>query len=315
MTDEHVAAILPKGSGDLLVLPSGEIHKRWDSVEKIIEQALDLGLGRDAVFMGIGGGVICDMTAFAASIYMRGVAVDLVPTSLLAMVDASLGGKTGTDFRKVKNIIGTFHPADKVYICSDALASLPEDEYRNGLAELIKHAFLQGGRLIETIVQLREVLLSRSDPRLLEDLIIQSILVKKSFIESDPTERNDLRVKLNFGHTFGHALETTAELSAWSHGEAVAWGMARAVEAGLVLGETDEAYAQLVKDTLRAYGFRIDYKIPADLLDHYIETISHDKKKQKGVVRFVLQHKLGDTFLRTLDTEIIKEVISSSQRW
>ncbi len=313
VTDEHVAPLLSRKPEGLLVLPSGEEHKRWESIERIIARALELGLGRDACFVGIGGGVICDMTAFAASIYMRGVSVDLVPTSLLAMVDASLGGKTGADFNQVKNIIGTFYPADHVYICTETLQSLPDHEYRNGLAELIKHGFLTGEAMVERLETSREALLRRDDPRLLEQLILESLQVKRSFIERDPREQLGLRAQLNLGHTFAHALETLSGFSGWSHGEAVAWGMARAAEAGVLIGRTPPAYARRVEQLLRDYGFRVDYRIAEDDLQEFLHIISHDKKKRSGSVMFVLQSGPGETVLTTLDESVVRTVVSSSR--
>ncbi len=312
VTDQNVEKILPNHEGiNLLVLPAGEEYKRWDSVEKIIQFALDTGLGRDSRFIGIGGGVICDMTAFAASIYMRGISVELVPTTLLSMVDASLGGKTGADFTQVKNIIGTFHPAECVHICTDTLFTLSDEEYKNGLAEVIKHAMLFGGALMDLITDHQEEIRNRSDKGLLEKMIFESVLVKKQFIEKDPRERLGERAKLNLGHTFGHALETISNLSEWSHGAAVAWGMARAVEAGILLGETDITYAEYVKGLLSDYGFDIEHRVALADIGKYLHIISHDKKKRAGKVRFVLQRGIGDTFLTPLDQEIIREVVST----
>ncbi len=312
VTDQNVEMILPEHEGiNLLVLPAGEEFKRWESVEKIIEFALASGLGRDSKIIGIGGGVICDMAAFAASIYMRGISVELVPTTLLSMVDASLGGKTGADFTKVKNIIGTFHPADRVHICTDTLFSLTEEEYKNGLAEVIKHGLLLGGKLLHMITDNREPISKRSDKDLLERMIFESVLVKKQFIEKDPKERLGERAKLNLGHTFGHALETISDLSVWSHGAAVAWGIARAMEVGVEIGETELEYADYVKSLLKDYGFEIEYKIPRDEIDLFLKIISHDKKKRAGKVHFVLQSGVGTTFLTPLSEEIIRKVVSA----
>lgn len=314
ITDEHIYPCIEQVPEHILILPAGEQHKHWGSIERIVQAALAFGLGRDACFVGIGGGVICDMVAFAASIYMRGVDVELVPTSLLAMVDASLGGKTGTDFHEYKNIIGTFHPATRVYVCPEILKTLPEREYRNGLAEVIKHALLQGDDLITEVTQESAALLKR-DPETLETVIFKSMRVKKEYIESDPEERRDIRAKLNFGHTFGHALETLSGLSTWSHGEGVAWGMARAIEAGVALGITDKRYALFVMDLLKEYGFEVDYRIPRQSLDAYMDIISHDKKKRKGAVRFVLQESLGNTILTELEPSLVRDIVSNSRKW
>jgi 3-dehydroquinate synthase len=313
VTDEHVAALLPYRPEHLLILSPGEAHKQWSSIEMIITAALEMGLGRDGRMVGIGGGVVCDMTAFAASIYMRGIRVDLVPTTLLSMVDASLGGKTGTDFNRVKNIIGTFHPAGRVFICTEMLASLDQDEYKNGLAEVIKHAFLQGGRLLEQVTESRSAILDRSG-QFLDQLVYDSLLVKRDFITSDPQEKTGIRAKLNFGHTFGHALETLTGLTSWSHGEAVAWGMARALEAGSAVGVTDKAYAESAVSLLRSYGFDTDYRIETSRIPDYLRYLSSDKKKLSGRPQFILQRNAGDTIITELPEQVIVAAVSSSQR-
>ena len=162
ITDENLAARSDVGgflsSTDIprLILPAGEAYKNIETVEKIAEAAIDAGLDRGAVFCGIGGGVICDMSAFAASIYMRGCRAVLVPSSLLSMVDASIGGKTGVDFKERKNMLGTFYPATDVTVFCGLLRGLPESEFRSGLAEVIKHGLLTDGELLSFIDANRE---------------------------------------------------------------------------------------------------------------------------------------------------------------
>lgn len=314
VSDEHVAPLIPTACEHLCILHSGEEHKNFESIQRILSYALDAGLGRDCRFIGIGGGVICDMTAFAASIYMRGVPVSLIPTTLLSMVDASIGGKTGVDFQQVKNIAGTFYPARQVYICTEMLHSLSDREFRSGLAEIIKHAYLAGGELLEMIREDRQSILDRDDDAILEKLIIESLMVKKAYIEEDPQERSGIRARLNLGHSFGHALETIHDLSSWSHGEAVAWGMLRAAEAGELSNLCTADYVRGLREVLKAYGFDVDYRIPEDMLEAYVKAISSDKKKKDGEVRFVIQQGVGSTILTTLDMRIVEQVISSSRR-
>ncbi|MGM0431238.1 MAG: 3-dehydroquinate synthase [Spirochaetota bacterium] len=313
VTDEHLAPLLPVTPKRLVVLPPGEEHKTWESVERIILAALDYGLGRDSSITAVGGGVVCDLAAFAASVYMRGIAVHLVPTSLLAMVDASLGGKTGADFHGYKNIIGSFHPADTVSICPEMLHSLPEREFKNGLAEVIKHAML-GSPDVLGMVQTRQKLISSRDATTLTDIIYQSLLVKRAYIEEDPEERTGIRAQLNLGHTFAHALETYSKLSLWSHGEAVAWGLARALETGEMLGVTDPGYARNIKGLLRDYGYRIDYCLPSEDVSAFTEIMKKDKKARRGQVQFVLQRRLGETFLEAVDLARISELLSTARK-
>jgi 3-dehydroquinate synthase len=193
------------------------------------------------------------------------------------------------------------------------LSHLSDREFKNGLAELIKHGFLQGGELLDVLKNSTQAVLSR-DVNLLEQIVFDSLAVKRNFIEADPQERSGIRAQLNFGHTFGHALETLTGLSGFSHGEAVAWGMARSCEAGVLLGITETSYAQQVKDLLRSYGFEIDWRVESQDVPAYLSYLSKDKKKQAGQVRFILQRAAGDTIMRELPEDVIVSVISNSQR-
>ena len=186
-----------------LVLPPGEAAKSWTSVERIIKRALAISLGRDSLIAAVGGGVVTDVTAFAASIYMRGCRVTLIPTTLLAMVDAAIGGKTGIDFGNTKNLVGSFYPADEVRICPDLLKTLPPHEYRSGLAEVIKHAMLEPsspGNLWDSLVNKRGEILERQESSL-EEIIRRAAKVKVDIVSSDLKE-NGPRAFLNLGHTF-----------------------------------------------------------------------------------------------------------------
>ncbi|MBI9108217.1 MAG: 3-dehydroquinate synthase [Spirochaetales bacterium] len=288
-----------------VVLPSGEAYKNLESIKKIAEAALRSGLDRQAVFIGIGGGVICDMCAFAASVYMRGCRLVLLPTSLLSMVDASIGGKTGVDFLEKKNLIGSFYPADKVFIYIDFLKTLPESEYRSGLAEIIKHALLTGPELLGFLEDNKELIMRRK-AGILEELISKSLRVKAEYIETDFREQG-IRAHLNFGHTFGHALEAAAGLGRFTHGEAVAWGMERSLRAGVKIGLTDRNYAERVRALLLGYGYNLDFEDFDRKL--FFEAIAADKKKKNGQIQFILQRNIGETFSKALDLELVKEVI------
>jgi len=288
-----------------VVLGSGEKYKNLESIEDIARVAVEHGLDRDALFIGIGGGVICDMTAFVASVYMRGCRVILVPTSLLSMVDASIGGKTGVDFLERKNLIGSFYPAEKVLVYTRFIETLSDIEFKSGLAEIIKHGLLSGEELFEYMENNSQKILER-DPDLLEELIHRSLLVKADYIEKDFRE-NGCRAHLNLGHTFGHALETAIGLGRFTHGEAVAWGISRALRAGVRCGLTDESYAERAENMLRSYGYDIDFTEFDRKL--YMDAISSDKKKKDGKLRFVLQKNLGETIITGLDAELIIEVL------
>lgn len=297
-----------------LVLPAGEEHKNWRSVETILKKAVELGLGRDSVIAGAGGGVVCDITAFASSLYMRGCGLLLVPTSLLAMVDAAAGGKTGIDFGGYKNMVGTFYPAARILISIDYLLSLPERELRCGLAEVIKSAMLDDSDLLTLLEEEREGVFRR-DGDLMKELVSRSLQVKARYVESDYRE-GGIRAHLNLGHTFGHALESVSGFTGISHGEAVAWGILRALDAGIKTGNTDPEYGKRIEALIRAYGFSPRFEqasvqggtsgiTPESIFD----AMNQDKKKRAGDLRFILQRKACATYIESLEKELVLEVV------
>lgn len=309
IADDNTARYLPESAVHRLVIGPGEQHKTMDTVLSIVDFALEAGAGRDARFCALGGGVVCDMTAFAASVYMRGVEVVLVPTTLLSMVDASLGGKSGVDYRGFKNIIGAFHPASKIIVSPRFLETLPEAELRNGLAEVIKHAMLSGDAAVERLERQLPAVFDR-DPAALSVIIAESLEVKGAVIEQDPLEKG-IRAHLNLGHTFGHALESASGFSGWSHGEAVAWGLSRALHAGALLGVTEEPYRERVNSLLERCGYRLTASAdPGKILS----AIGSDKKKKEGEVRFVLQSRAGETFTRTVPAEVLEKTVAAGCR-
>jgi len=293
---------LPRGS---IVLQAGEAAKSWENLRDILEKMLEIDLTRGSWLSGIGGGVVCDISAAAASLYMRGLNLRLVPSSLVAMVDAALGGKTGVNFGGYKNIVGTFYPAHELLICSSLLTSLPEREYMSGLAEAIKTALLGDPELLTTMEDRSQDVASR-DPELLEDIVWRCLEVKGGIVERDLTETGE-RAYLNLGHTFGHALEAVAGLGRWSHGEAVAWGLARAMELGVSLKITDPAYASRVIALLEQY--RYDTERQPELTSRILAAMKKDKKRRGSGVRFVLQETLGSTQVVEVDDDQVIQVL------
>ena len=291
-----------------VVLPSGEVSKNWTSIERIVTVAKERGLARDSKFLAVGGGVVCDMTAFAASIYMRGCAVSLVPTTLLAMVDASLGGKTAIDLLGAKNLVGTFYPAKEVFVCAQALGTLGDAEFRNGLGEVLKHAVLCPDDSLATFLSENRMPILQRDAAVLEQMIMASLAVKRHYIERDPTERQGIRDALNLGHTFAHALESVGNLSTWSHGEAVAWGVVRALQAGVAEGITDKKFARQYSRLFGEYGFEIDWKVSD--IPAFLAALESDKKKRGSMVRCVLMAGQGQHILRSLDAQLVTELVS-----
>lgn len=290
---EYIARVIASGNDiPIHVLSPGEDAKNWPSVEGILRSACNGGLGRDSLFIGAGGGVVGDLTAFAASIYMRGAKLCIVSTTLLGMVDAALGGKTGFDLFGIKNMAGTFYPAHLVYMPLKSLSTLPQPEWKSGMAELIKTAILDEDNRMFT--QVRTFLNSFTPPldasgEALASLIGRSMEIKGRIVESDPKETGKRRALLNLGHSFGHALETAAGLGKLSHGEAVAWGMAQAAEFGRRRGITPPSRAKEIRDCLEAYGYEV--KAPHPLVqdgEALIKAMTKDKKNKNGKLTLVV---------------------------
>lgn len=308
--DTNTAQILPSLPARSIVLPSGEKEKRWASIDRILSKALSLGMARDSIFVAIGGGVILDMTAFAASVYMRGSRCILVPTTLLSAVDATLGGKTGIDYGDAKNIVGTFYPAESVLIAPDTLSTLSDREFRCGLGEVIKHAFLSEDRRLYQFLSDNKDRILKRDNDTVSEMIKLSLEVKIHYITLDPEEKKGIRSCLNLGHTFGHALEAMKGYSI-SHGEGVAWGMARAFEAGAAIGITPIPYRDECIALIKSYGFDTDYKICASEMSRFMDAIGKDKKKKGGAVRFVLMEENGKPCLLPLEHDTVKYAVSN----
>ncbi|AEC01754.1 3-dehydroquinate synthase [Parasphaerochaeta coccoides] len=309
--DEHTSQLLRPLPPIHVILEAGEPSKNWRNVEIILRTAVQEGLARDAAFVGIGGGVLCDMTAFAASLFMRGCSLVLVPTTLLCMTDAALGGKTAIDYMGGKNLVGTFYPARDILIFPELLKSLPEGEYVNGLAEMLKHALLtEDESLYRTFLTKKKNILDR-DPVLLRTLIGLSLDVKAAYISRDPEEKNGIRQALNLGHTFGHALESLGGFRSWSHGAAVAWGIGRALEAGTMLGLTEPRFAAGAQKLLAMYGYDMDYRIGRGEWMQFRQNILRDKKKEDGHVHFILLEKQGIPIRRMVDEQMIQALVIS----
>jgi 3-dehydroquinate synthase len=303
--DTNTHRLFAADARPLVTIPAGEEAKSWSSVEKILQAGLANALDRKGTLAGVGGGVVGDVVAFAASIYMRGIRVVLFPTTLLAMVDAAVGGKTGINFGGYKNMVGSFLPAEEVRIGLASLASLPEREYRSGLAEVIKTAALGDEELFE-LLEARRDLVEHRDLAVMGEVVRRCVVVKTDIVAQDLTE-SGIRAFLNLGHTFAHALESASGLGALTHGEAVVWGMGRAVRLGVRLGITDPAYADRLLDLLRAYGFatRFDGLDEAALL----EAMGKDKKTSAGALRFVFQRSLGDNLVESVPREEVAAVL------
>jgi len=300
VADENTRMIAEKIRGGnnlpLCVLKSGEDNKNWAAVHEILSMAFTAGLGRDGVFIAVGGGVIGDLCGFASSIYMRGCRFALVSTTLLGMVDASVGGKTGFDLFGIKNLAGSFYPAEVVYLPLESLSSLPVREWKSGMAELIKTAVLDGDDFIEELSAIPADLFNTDkfnpcallNGDVLRKCIERAVLYKGGIVSEDLRESGN-RMLLNLGHTFAHALESAAGLGNITHGEAVAWGMVRSCELGVALGVTPRTRALKIRELIASFGY--NYACPHPLAvssQTLLKAMESDKKKKKGKMTFIV---------------------------
>jgi 3-dehydroquinate synthase len=308
--DRNTAKVLPRGgTAERVVLPPGERSKSWWGAKRIFDRALAAKLSRDGLIVGVGGGMICDLAAFSESLFMRGCRLFLAPTSLLAMVDAAVGGKTAINLRGFKNMAGTFYPAEQIWIDLTVLKHLPEREFLSGLGEVIKTALLGDRILFDILVEHKQAVLA-GDPAVMEEIVRRCIAVKAAIVEQDLRE-TDRRAILNLGHTFAHALEVATGFKHWTHGQAVAWGLLQAALLAEDLGLAGREYAASVGELLRMYGFELRSPRRPESI---VEAMSADKKKRKGRLRLVLQRGIGDTVVSEVDEKLIAENLRRSAR-
>ena len=237
---------------EVLEMPDGERAKTLAQLEKLAEKLLAHGADRGSVILALGGGVVGDVGGFLASIFMRGIPVVQIPTTLVAQVDSAIGGKTGVNLASGKNLLGTFHQPLAVLVDPDVLSTLPEREYRSGLFEAMKYGVIRNPQIFELLERERRAFLRR-DRKMLEALIAACIQVKADVVSADERESGERRI-LNFGHTIGHALEAETGYGYFLHGEAVGWGMIAAANIGASMGVTSPAIAQRIVSLVRAYG-------------------------------------------------------------
>ena len=272
----------------LISMPDGEPSKRLATVEALAEKLVRLGADRSAVIVALGGGVVGDVSGLLASLYMRGVELVQVPTTVLAQVDASIGGKTGVNLVAGKNLVGTFYHPRVVLIDPTVLKTLPDREFRAGLYEALKCGIIGNIELFLRFEQNRARILKR-DPVELEWLIAQSVKLKAEVVSADERE-GGLRRVLNLGHTIGHAIEAETGYRRLLHGEAVAWGMIAATNIALSVGRSDSVTAGRIADAVLSLGRLPEVNVsPRKILAR----LQNDKKTQNGVVHFILPREIG----------------------
>jgi len=284
---------LGKDVADLLTIPAGETNKTRDTWARLTDQMLAKGYGRDSAVIALGGGVVGDLAGFVAGTFMRGVPVVQVPTTLMAMVDASIGGKTAVDTPAGKNLVGVFHFPAAVLIDPQVLATLPLREMRAGFAEIVKHGVIANEPYLREVAGSASDLLSDSGPDsdTMLSVIVRSIEIKADIVSRD--EREDgLRKSLNFGHTIGHAVELVSDYSLL-HGEAVAIGMALEGRLAERIGVAQAGTADAITNALRAAGLPTDLPQSLDR-DAVLEAMRSDKKGRSGKMQFALPRRIGE---------------------
>jgi 3-dehydroquinate synthase len=275
---------------DLIVVEAGEETKCIEVADQLWEKLLDLGADRKTLVIAVGGGVVGDLAGFVAATYARGLPFVQVPTTLLAQVDSSVGGKTGINLPGAKNMVGAFWQPAAVLIDTAVLSTLPDQEYRAGLAEVVKYGVILDAEFFEYLETHRAGIVDRHDD-VLRHIIARSCRLKADVVEQDEREETGLRAVLNYGHTFAHAIEATTGYGQFLHGEAVAIGMMCAAKLAERLGRIDGELSRRQNELLRHLGLPL--MLPA--VDHgrLIEAMMHDKKVEHGKLRFVLPTRIG----------------------
>ena len=277
-------------SAALATVPAGEEAKSPEHLLYLYKEALHHKIDRSSFFVAVGGGVVGDLTGFAAATYMRGIPYLQVPTTIMAMVDSAIGGKTGINLPHGKNLVGAFHQPSAVISDLQVLTSLPHREYLSGLAEIVKYGIIRDRALFEKLEKNAESLRDGKDYELLEEIITACCRIKAEIVEQDEREEN-IRAILNFGHTFGHALEKVTGYKSYLHGEAVAIGIAYATEMSMQLVGLPATEGARITGLLKKLGLPIEWQ-GADR-QKIVTAMGVDKKNKSGRVRWVLAEKIG----------------------
>jgi 3-dehydroquinate synthase len=285
-------------------MPNGERAKRLSTLEELADKLVKQGADRGITLIALGGGVVGDVTGFLASIYMRGVDVIQIPTTVLAQVDAAIGGKTGVNLVSGKNLLGTFHQPRAVLIDPAVLDTLPSREYRAGLYESLKCGILGDAGLFRLFEDRHREILDR-DPVVIEKVIADSVRLKASIVSSDERE-GGLRQVLNFGHTIGHALEAETKYTQLLHGEAVAWGMIAATHIALSLGKLDSVTAGRITNSVIGFGKLPRMKFQTASI---VKRLRSDKKTRQGKVHFIIPREIGKV---EITSDVPEAIISAA---
>lgn len=301
LTDENIFGLHPQKfrGWNTIVLKPGEKYKVQATVDSVVGRLIDMGADRTTTLVGVGGGVVTDLAGYVASVFLRGVRFGFVPTSLLAMVDAAIGGKNGIDIGVYKNMIGTIRQPSFLLYDHSLLKTLPEEEWRNGFAEIIKHACICNRRLFSELEK-NGLRYYRQKREALQELVYRNALIKLKLVQADETEQGERKL-LNFGHTLGHALEN---LYALSHGEAIAIGMAAAAD--FSAHYTGFREAPRVAALLRQYGLPTEADFDKE---DVFAVMTRDKKRAGAALHFILLERIGKALIRPLPLEELKTLL------
>jgi len=287
-----------------ITIGQGEDVKSLTTVSYIYDELIKLGADRSTFILGVGGGIVCDIAGFVASTYLRGLRFGFVPTTLLAQVDASVGGKNGVNFHGLKNRIGTINQPDFVLCDPSFFATLPEKEIRCGLGEVVKHALIADAELFSYIENHVEAILSLN-PDVMKRLVLDSIRIKSAVVNRDEREQGERRI-LNFGHTVGHIIE---EHSTFSHGEAISVGMVTAAKISQQLGLLSEEAVQRIINLLEKLGLPVHSPIPATDI---VKTLSMDKKREGDNLHFIVLNAIGHADIKSISISDLQHLILNS---
>lgn len=288
-----------------VLYPAGERHKHLSTIARLYTELYNLErIDRKTLVIALGGGVVGDMAGYVAATYLRGMDYVQVPTTLLAMVDSSVGGKTGVDFRAGKNLIGAFHQPRAVLIDPHVLATLPRREVRAGLAEVVKYGMIREPELL-SFIDTHAAALVAGEASATEHIVARSCAIKAEVVSADEREETGLRAILNFGHTIGHALEGATEYRRYKHGEAIAIGMIAATCIGEAAGVTPATVRPALRATLSRVG--LPTQLPDDISDDLLITLAaRDKKASGGAVRYVLAADLGEIVQQKVEIAVVR---------
>ena len=297
------------GAKDTIILPDGEQYKQMATIETIFDRLMEKRHNRSTTLVALGGGVVGDMTGFAAASYQRGVKFVQIPTTLLAQVDSSVGGKTGINHPRGKNMIGAFHQPVAVIIDTQTLSTLPPREFQAGLAEVIKYGLICDADFFVWLEDNIDKLMNR-DGEALRYAIARSCENKAKVVAADERE-GGIRAILNLGHTFGHAIETATQYKVWLHGEAVGFGMLMALDLSHRLGLLPITDVQRAEKLIKAAGLPITPPAGLPDVDGIIELMGMDKKVLNGQLRLVLMRAIGDAFIADdVDIDMLKQTLT-----